>query len=287
MVKIHVRVKTIEDKIFEYVDSHQEDIYINYNDKLSTDQVRLILDGEAEDVRDNIEIDYTEGIDLTTYWKTMCEELGCTMDDVDDWLAADGYLPYHNLSDHEWKQLLRNTNVYITATLWDADWNFNNWAYGGPVTYSDVKESLKVLGINPLEFKKLMTGGSMTSGTGKLRGYFPDMPNRIAKVDVKELWENMSVLYDGVLNFCLGDLENIAEVLKDNPKNITFKKGTNVVMYNFNNGAGITELPLTGDVTVPRSKIEFRIDSDNRMGIQACYGFVHKYWEEGSIQSMK
>lgn len=289
-MKVHVRVKHIEDKMQEYVENNPEEIYIDYRDELSSKQIDEILAGKADEVRDQIEEDYSmnsSGEEFASYWERMCGELDCTMEDVSDWLEGDGAYPWFALDDHGWKQLIRNTKVCITGTIWDAEWNFNNWAYGGPVNYSDVKNSLKVLGINPLEFKNLMSGGSNTSGDGKLKGWFPDMPDREAKVNIKDLWDNMIVLYDGVLNFCLGDLENIAEVLKGDSKNITFKAGTNVVMYNFGNGAGITEVKLTGDVTIPRKMVEFRNDSSNKYGIQECYGFVHSYWEEGGIKNEK
>ena len=201
-------------------------------------------------------------------------------------LAEDGFYPSSHISEYDWKKLLSNTSVEITATVWDAEWNFYNWAYGGPVNYSDVKESLRILGINPLEFKKAFDDSSVSlGGSHRLRGYFPDMPNRKPAVDVNELRGNMIVLYDGVLNFCLGDLAQVAEVVSGETKNITFKKGTNVVMYDFGNGAGITEVQLKEDVTIPRKKVEFKNDNESRYGIQSCYGFVHSYWTEGSVQN--
>ena len=111
------------------------------------------------------------------------------------------------------------------------------------------------------------------------------MPNRKPAVDVNELRGNMIVLYDGVLNFCLGDLAQVAEVASGETKNITFKAGTNVVMYDFGNGAGITEVQLKEDVTIPRKKVEFKNDNESRYGIQSCYGFVHSYWTEGSVEN--
>lgn len=289
-MKVHVRVKTIEDKIAEYVDNHPEDIYIDYSDELSNEQVNKILEGKADSVRweieDNIDYAFTPE-DFSYYWENLIDEVGCTQDDIDDWLEDGGFYPAHSLDDHGWRQLLRNTKVYITGTVWEADWNFNNWAYGGPVTYSDVKESLKILGVNPYEFKKLQSGGSQTQGPGELKGWFPDMPQREPKIDTKDLWDNTIVLFDGVLNFCIGDLENIAEVLKEESKEITFTKGTNVVMYDFGNGAGITEVELTSDVTIARKKVTFRNDAENTYGIQECFGFVHSYWAQGGIRREK
>lgn len=285
MPKIHVRVKHIEDKMVEYVENHPVEIYVDYRDELSDKQVDEILAGRADGVREEIEMDYYDE-EYSYYWEEMRQELGCSKDDVNDWLENDGFYPSHDLTDSGWRQLIRNTSVCITATVWDAEWNFNNWSCGGPVNYSDVKTALKVLGVNPLEFKKLMSGGSM-SGGDSLKGWFPDMPDREAKVNAKDLWDNLIVLYDGVLNFCLGDLEDVIEVLKDDSKNIIINKGTNVVMYDFCNGAGITEVKLIGNVTIPRKMVEFKNDKNNKYGIQECYGFVHSYWEEGSIRNEK
>lgn len=291
MSKVHVRVQTIEDKLAEYVENNSIDIYVDYRDELSDKQIEAILEGKAEDVRNDIEMEYDPwGEGEEYYWQEACEALGCTQDDVDDWLANDGFHPQYTLDDHGWRQLLRNTSAKVTGIVWDAEFNFNNWAYGGPLNYQDVKETLKILGINPFEFKKegLSRGsGSATSGQGQFKGYFPDMPKRVPKIDPKELWDNLCTLYDGVMTFCLGDLENIAEVLSSESDTITFKKGTNVVFYEFGGGAGITEVQLTDDVTIKRKQVEFRNDSDFRYGVQACYGFVNSYWTEGSIQNGK
>lgn len=290
MTKIHVRVKTIEDKIAEYVENNGIEIYVDYNDSLSEAQVDSILEGKAYEVRDEIEMEYdrySDGVDLQYYWEECREATGASQEDIDGWLEKDGFYPSDGLSDYDWKKLLNYTHVNIVGIVWDAEFNFNNWAYAGPVNYSDVKESLKILGVNPLDFKRHLTGGSMTSGPGKLRGYFPDMPNRVPKVEVKDLYDNMCSLYDGVMHFCFGDLEEIAEVLASDSKNVTIKKGTNVVFYDRGNGAGITEVELIGDITIPRKMLEFRNDTSNSYGVQACYGFTNNYWTEGHIHNAK
>ena len=273
-------------KFQQYVDIVSDEIYINYRDELSSEQVTKILEGKSDEVYWDICDSYSMDADYSYYFETMAEKLEVTKEEIDEWLAEDGCYPSSHISEYDWKKLLSNTSVEITATVWDAEWNFYNWAYGGPVNYSDVKESLRILGINPLEFKKAFDDSSASlGGSHRLRGYFPDMPNRKPAVDVNELRGNMIVLYDGVLNFCLGDLAQVAEVASGETKNITFKAGTNVVMYDFGNGAGITEVQLKEDVTIPRKKVEFKNDDESRYGIQSCYGFVHSYWTEGSVQN--
>jgi hypothetical protein len=275
-------------KIFsDYVDNHANEIYIDYRDELSKEQVSQILEGKLAEVRWEIEDNAMSYMDREDYyWTHMAEELKVEKDEIFEWLDDEGFWPHNDLTDDGMRRLMENTSVEITAIVWDAEWNFYNWAYGGPVNYSDVKESLRILGINPLEFKKAFDDSSVSlGGSHRLRGYFPDMPNRKPAVDVNELRGNMIVLYDGVLNFCLGDLAQVAEVASGETKNITFKAGTNVVMYDFGNGAGITEVQLKEDVTIPRKKVEFKNDNESRYGIQSCYGFVHSYWTEGSVQN--
>lgn len=286
MVKIHVRVKSIEDLIAKYVEDHPVEIYIDYRDELSDKQVDEILAGRSDGVRESIEMDYFDD-DYTYYWKEACEELDCSMDDITDWLMSDdGFYPCHELTDRDWNTLLRNTSVCITATVWDAEWNFNNWSCGGPVNYTDVKVALKIMGVNPAEFRRLKTGGSMAGGDS-LKGWFPEMPERVPKVKVEDLWSDLICLYDGVMNFCLGDLESVVDVLSSNSKNIIIGKDTRVVMYDFCNGAGITTTYLTDDIVIPRKMVQFRNDKNNKFGIQACYGFVHSFWEEGSVRNEK
>lgn len=273
-------------KFHEYVENTPNEVYIDYNDEFSPEQVTQILEGKLFEVCWDIEdmsLQYMTPEDY--YWEEMSEKLEADIEDIKDWLGSDdGIWPRQDLSDTDIKRLANNTSVEITATIWDAEFNFYNWAYGGPVNYSDVKESLRTLGINPLEFKKAFDDSSVSlGGSHRLRGYFPDMPNRKPAVDVNELRDNMIVLYNGVLNFCLGDLSEVIDVIYSESKNITFKAGTNVVMYDFGGGAGITEVQLKEDVTIPRKKVTFRNDSENNYGIQSCYGFVHGYWKEGGV----
>jgi hypothetical protein len=275
----------MEDKMIDYVSEHGIEIYIDYNDSLTDEQVELLLQGKKDeaimDIEDWANQNSFDG-EFDSYWEEMCSELGCNMDDVSDWLqSVEGMYPSYYLDEHGWRQLLRNTSVYVEAVMWDVNFNMNNWAYGYPVTYSDVKETLKLFGINPKEFHDKVRGGSMTSGEGKLKGWFPDMPERVPKIDIKDLWDGMCSLYDGVVVFCLGDLENIAEVLAGESKTVTFQKGTNVVIYEFAGGAGITDFPLIEDLTVPRKAVDFRVSG--KYGIQDCYGFTHSYWNEGAI----
>lgn len=280
------KTKVDYERIARYVESNPIECYVHYDDELSDDFVELLLQGKKDEVRWKIEELYYDGdYNLDYYWQELCDELDITKEELEDWRDTDGFYPSFNLTDDGLSKLMANTTSYITATMWDCDFNFYNWAYGGPITYDDVKETLSVLGINPYEFKKKAVGGSLTSGEGKVKGYFPNLPSRVPAVDVDELWGNLIVLYNGVLNFCLGDLENVAEVLSQEGKYITFKAGTNVVMYDFGNGAGITDCKLIRDVRVPRSKVEFRNDKPNTYGIQSCYGFVNSFWKEGGISN--
>lgn len=279
------KTKVDNELIARYIESNPLECYVDYNDELSDDLVDMLLKGKKQDVIWKIEDMYYDSTgDLEWYWQELIEEVGCTREQLDEWLSTDGFYPSHEMSDGNFSRLLNNTTSYITATLWDADYNFYNWAYGYPLTYSDVKETLRLLNINPREFKELVCGGS-TSGVGKIKGWFPDLPERQPCVDVKELWQNMLTLYDGVMNFLLGDLANVSEVLADNPEQITFKAGTNIVMYNFTSGAGITETKLIRDLTLPRKIIDFRNDKPNTYGIQSCYGFTNNYWREGEISN--
>ena len=274
--------------IAKHIEDNPIEIYVDYRDELGEKQIDAILEGKAEEVQDEITMNAGDYEDYSYYWDTLCEELDITREQLDLWLESDeSFYPEHYLSDSGWNQLLSNTTVNIVGIMWQCEWNFYNWAYSGPVHYSDVKETLKVLGINPKDFHDKLRGGSMTSGPGKLKGWFPDMPQRKAAVNIDELYDNMCALYDGVLHFCFGDLGDIVDVMSSDSKQLTIKKGTNVVMYDRNNGAGITEVELQEDVVISRKDIEFRNDTNNKYGVQACYGFTQSYWNEGSVHNAK
>lgn len=275
--------------IAKYIEDNPIEIYVDYRDELGEKQVDAILEGRADEVRDELEMDYDMyGDGLDYYWDELCTELELTREQLDLWKESDeAFWPSYYLDDHGWNQLLSNTTVNIVGIMWQAEWNFYNWAYSGPVHYTDVKETLKVLGINPKEFHDKLRGGSATAGQGQLKGWFPDMPQRKAAVDINELYDNMCSLYDGVVHFCFGDLADLVDVVSSDSKELTVKKGTNVVMYDRNNGAGITEVELKEDIKIRRKDIEFQNDTNNRYGVQACYGFSQSYWEEGSIHNAK
>lgn len=288
---IAVKLMDTEDRIARYIEDNPLEVYVDYRDELSDKQMEQVLAGNSDEVRCDIEMNYdtySEGEELSYYKDEMSTALDISIEDIDRWFdGPDSFYPGYNLDDHDWSRLLRNSKTYITATVEEACWNFNNWAYGYPLEYGDVKEALKLLNVNPKEFRDLATGGSMTSGPGKVKGYFPNMPQREAAVDIKDLYDNMCSLYDGQMSFCLADLEEAAEVGSSDSKNIVFKKGTNVVMYNFGCGAGITEVELIKDVTIPRKMVDIDLDSSYAYGIQDCYGFTHDYWEKGGIQNGK
>ena len=126
-------------KFQQYVDTVSDEIYIDYRDELSSEQVTKILEGKSDEVYWDICDSYSMDADYSYYFETMAEKLEVTKEEIDEWLAEDGCYPSSHISEYDWKKLLSNTSVEITATVWDAEWNFNNWAYGGPVNYSDVK----------------------------------------------------------------------------------------------------------------------------------------------------
>ena len=132
--------------IAKYVEEHPIDIYIDYRDELGEEQIEKILEGKADEVRCDIEVNANHNEELELYWQNLCEELLCTQQELDDWLSSnEGFWPSSELSDHSWRMLLRNTRTYITCTMWDVPWEFNCWAYGQPLEYSNVKEALKIL----------------------------------------------------------------------------------------------------------------------------------------------
>lgn len=280
MSTIHVRVKTIEDKIATYVDSHPDEIYVDYRDELTNDQVDKVLEGKSDEVIDGIELDYYDydNEHLSYYWEQCIKETGCSQEDIDEWLSFEGYYPSTSLIESDWKKLVRGTTTYITATLWDYNFNLSGLAYNQPVEYRDVRDTLKLLGVNPSIFRDLVLEHGYHT-----KGWFPNMEDRKPAIDIKTMWDNIITFYDGVVNFLLGDLEQVSEAVSSDSKYLIFKKGTPVIMYEFMNGAGIAEFTLLEDVKIKRKEVIFKNDLENRYGIQSCYGFVRSHWNEGSV----
>lgn len=276
----------IKDKIEDYIYNNPIEIYIDYRDELSEDQVDKILEGKADEVIMEIE-DYanhcSEPGEYDYYWEELKSELNCTQEDIDAYLE-DGAYPSYWLTERDFSRLMSNTQAYIHVST-DIDFNLSDLAYGRPLEYRDVKDTLKLLDINPMEFRKYYEENF--NGNYKIKGYFPNMPQRKPKVNYKDLWDQLICLYDGVVCFLLGDLEEAMQVAESDSKYITITKGTEVVMYDFGGGAGILETELEEDLVMRRKDVEIRNDKSFRYGIQNCYGFVNEVWTKGGIRNGK
>lgn len=266
--------------IRQYIENNPEEIYIDYNSELSKEQVQKILDGKKDDVWADIEdFAYSCSECDDYYWDAMQSKLSLTAEELEAWKKSDDFQePSQTLTEDGWNRLLDYTPTHITGTVWGAEWNFDNWAFSGPLDYSDVKNTLRILGINPKEFfDKIRDERTIT-------GWFPDIKDRVPAVDIDKLCA-INSLYDGVMNFMFGDLKEVSAVLSSSSEHVVIGKGTHVVMYNSAVGAGIVDLPLTRDVTLRRKDIDIRDDRSSLYGVEECYGFGHQEWKKGSIRA--
>ena len=64
------------EKISSYIENNGIDIYIDYNDELSTEQVNQILEGKSDEVRMEIEENCFHDEVPDYYWDDLCERVG-------------------------------------------------------------------------------------------------------------------------------------------------------------------------------------------------------------------
>ena len=276
------------DRCTAYVESHSIEIYVDYRDELTAEQIGQILEGAAEgpdkglEALDAVEEEITENARLNDdyylgdYFETMAADLGCDVEDVDDWRENDPdmFYPSYWTDMTRW---LRNSCAHITAKLLDADGERVSLPFGYASEWEpdnpDVAYFCQVLGVNPSSLAVAVRADNVL-----------DFENRRDRtdpaIDVDMLRTNLCVNYDGVVCFMLDDPASVVEAL--GAETVVLVRGTTLLVYDYFQGAGITEAILLRDVEIPRSRLSFDVDNGNHYGIDSCYG-GRTDWGAGGI----
>ena len=197
---------------------------------LSDEQLKLILEGRADEVRRKIK-------DATS-------------------------------SDSDWKRVLEAESSLYTAVLLDCPLDLTNWNVGLPVNYAHISTTLRILGINPMEFRKKFKDKPFL-------GYFPD-EERLPSIDLKDY---SGEFINGIVCACVTDLAEIEDALKGNQ--MVFKAGTVIAVYDYNTGKLSCKMPLLRDIKVRRKGVRFI--EDGEMENELSYRVDIQEWSQGRV----
>ena len=237
---------------------------------LSDEQVKLILEGKAGEVYRKIKADTREEIgERDYYWRDIAERLNISIEKVQEWFRDDGFAPDVTLSDSDWKRALQEENSQYTAVLLDCPLDLTNWNVGLPVNYAYISTTLKVLGINPMEFRK-------TFKDNPFLGYFPD-EDRSPSVDLKDFSEEF---VNGMVCVCVTSLAEIEDALKGDQ--MIFKAGTVIAIYDYNTGNLSCKMPLLRDIKVRKKGVRFI--KDYEMENELSYVVDIQEWSQGRVK---
>lgn len=213
---------------------------------LTEEQVDRILQDEELEVYHEIKTQKYEDIEEgDSYWADVASRLGISEERVREWFHTEGFPPNVTINPDQWAESLKNYNGLYNAVLPDCMFNLANWSIGLPVNYYYIKETIKLLGINPMEFRKHFS-------KRQFMGHFPDIP-REPVVDIEDIYN--ANFTNGVVCLCLENLNEIAEALSCHE--MIFKAGTILTIYDYNTGKLSVKTRLRDDITVRKKAVRF------------------------------
>jgi hypothetical protein len=279
------------------------EIYWDYRDELSNDDIKKILDQGLEGA-DEVEMELTH---LNMEYLDDARDRA-----IDEQLAS--MRKRHPVSDaaearfrelvEQSDKLLSSADLKGLAGRTEADFvivinepELEYEAYRGVQSNSQVDDlcvMFKVLNVNPAHFQKWVTADNDNRPSYDPEPVvFPNHPERDGHEHVKldEVHDVMNETnYGGQLLFMVrmkvSDLLKEIEAFKAGP--IRVHAGTYCFPYCFANGAGpCAEMILQKDLDLAAGSFTIYLDAARRYGVQSCYGFTAKPWKAGNITTLE
>lgn len=251
---------------------------------LPDDVIDLYLAGKGDEARWKIDDMVTDDqLDDQLYYSirqiaaNYADAAGMDEDELADELA-DRWEGWGN----DWiGELVREQSVMIAVVL-DLEWEYQGWHLVRDLKdngYEGIDHVLEFFGISPhlvAEYYGLED-----------RESWPELPEREPIVKPNDLfssWDN--TVNSGEYAIMWGtDLETAASIVEhiDGGGSITLKKGSNIVIHDYLNGASSTLVRTTKDVTITKYLSRLINDGARKYGIQSCCGFTSGTWGESEI----
>jgi len=276
------------------------DIYCNYNDELSKEQITLILEGQSNEVFNELfdnNTDYIYDLEIeyiTNILNELSEEIESEIGEFDAKELAtelrDEVLDYLNV-DMNVKQLIRNTGTVSVRVVMKSNYDCINSHYfetsGGSGGYS-YKESyfgamVDILNLNPAKVKQLLLEKNL-----KAIGSFPNLKYRDGKeyVSYAEFWQELENNSCGAGELVFVGKVGLEDFVDGIPTTLVIPKGNNCGIFSsYQGGGSVIEMELLRDFKVKLDKTrktiydKFELVHDTgKYSIDNVYGVTTKFW---------
>lgn len=284
----------------EWLDDNPAQMYWNYDDRITTDQIDLLLEGKSWEAIEETEewIRHDDGVQ-TNEDAQVKECLGAFIDrlldrantnnngpdieeddiDIDELIDA---LELYGRTDIDFDTLVQQTSVRLTLDL-EVEIPYK------PHDYDEYEEILDFFNINPRTLYTIINGPSFDWPDEEP---WPNKPERDNNEYVKpaEVFESMNnFFYSGMYVALLGgytDLLTLSYALEEAEEDgkslqITIPRGAMIIEHDYMNGAGGLGFRLIKDMTITLVK-DNQLARDGRYsyGVDAVHGFVEEVWDQ-------
>lgn len=293
MSKLNRLSDDLSSRIIKELESDPQEIYWDYRDSLSEEQVQKIFDDPDNlwEIEDDIymnNLDYIFDLEselikevIATFIDEIAEELEYVDDYGDEREEYFKSFAYDDLFDDmkdyvcvntNIDDLIRNTDVYVNVTT-EFEWNASGWGlnfYNNE--YEELEEVLTLFNINPRRFAESLINEERVDG-------YPNKPERDGNENMEfddfiEMVENHTTEYSRIV-FTI-DLD-LADYVKNYHKyngDIIIKAGTYTWTHDAWNGSCGMNERTTKDIRIPSEQYDLKIDGSYGYGLDDICGLV-------------
>lgn len=275
--------------MYEWLKDNPEEVYFDYNDKLSNGDIENILDGKENEVYENFRDGYRDYIwELEKESSLKCAEefknhilAGLTIDEDDvDWeeFVKESRLYASTHIGMDLDRLGRNARPMIAVNLQVEH------PYMQHVYYDEVEEILDFFNVNPRTMFQFIN----TEVTEENEDDWPDIPERdgneyVKPKDMMTEWINMFYSGTYVAMTTIYDLIKFGHKLHNPPEGmdtyVRLSKGTKVISHDYWNGSSGIGFRLAKDMLVKVEPHHISLDNGNKYGLQSVSGFIWEAWD--------
>jgi len=281
----------LKDHFGESCNKNQPQLYFDYDDKLSDDQITALFDGTEnaengiyDEVFEN-NIDYICDVERQAVKEFISDNIeffeGLYADDIENELDFDDDISDQAFDDHyetireficvdyDIKTLINNSSACFNVVVNDLEHNFSGWGFNYyNISYDDCKGELDFWFVNPRQIARFF-------GKNDLENW-PDYKYReglenINPKDLYESWLNHTTEYAKTVFTVSIDLADYIE----NPakyKNIKIAAGSYYWTHDNMNGACGTEERTSRDILLREGTFSIEIDGQNGYGLDDICG---------------
>lgn len=280
-----------EEQLMEVVNRlGDNEIYWEYDDELSNEQITDLIAGRVDDVEmeivennfehlhDQREVAISNSLyDLRRKFLVTDEVEKRFRSLIDE---HDKLLDSANLRD-----IAKKTEAYFVVVVKEPELNYQSWrGIETPGQADEINHLCEILNCNPAPMLDRL-GDANYNDDIPLK--LDDHPERDGNeyATTKMVGDCLrEATYGGQLVFmCKMRVSDILDKTEE-PQALRIHRGTLGIIYTFSNGAGsCPDIKLMKDLVLPPDIYDFDLDSNYLYGVQRCYGFTDETWKVGHV----